>query len=112
MCHKELCHIVAHGQIFFVCPSGAVFTYTFGEICVLFVKCTQQHFILRADSLKGIANHFRRDECFTVGYTLVVFDDLCLDVFKRVVGLDCLLALSLGSIPFGMQTYHPKVPSE
>ena len=50
------------------------------------------------DALIGVAYHFRRDIRLTVGYALVVLDDLRLDVVERKVRLPRLHALAFGTV--------------
>ena len=75
-----------------------VFSDTLLEHFIFLVESTEQCFILTAQSLIGIANHFCRYIRFTVGYALVVLDDLRLDVVKRKVRFPCLQTLAFGTV--------------
>ena len=54
------------------------------------VEGFEQRFIIAAYALIGVAHHFCRHKRLTVGYALVVLDDLRLDVVKRKVRFPCL----------------------
>ena len=59
-----------------------------------------QGVVLAAQPLIGVAHHLRRDERLTVGKTLIVLDDLRLDVVEREVGGDGFPALAFALLPF------------
>ena len=79
-----------------------VFSDTLLEHFIFLVESTEQCFILTAQSLIGIAYHFCRYIRFTVGYTLVMLDDLSLDVVKRKIGFPRFHTLALCLVPFGI----------
>ena len=54
------------------------------------VEGFEQRLIIAAYALIGVAHHFCRHKRLTVGYALVVLDDLRLDVVKRKVRFPCL----------------------
>jgi len=73
----------------------------FEEVGAVLVESLDECIVLRTDTLIGIAHHFRRYECLTVGNALVVPDDLRLDdVVKREVDVPCLAALSFHLVSF------------
>ena len=75
------------------------------ELGVLLVECAEYRFILAADALIGVAHHFRRDMRLTVGYALVVLDDLRLDVVKSKVRLPRFHALAFGTVALCVPKY-------
>ena len=93
-------HIVPRTHHHLVCADGAVFSHTFEEVGAILVKRPDKRLILAADSLIGVAHHFRRHERLTVGKFLVVLDDLRLDVVKGEVDVPCPLALAFRPVPF------------
>ena len=93
-------HIVSRTHHYLVCADGTVFAHTFEEVGAILVKRPDTRLILATDSLIGVAHHFRRHECLTVGKFLVVLDDLRLDVVKGKVDVPCPLALAFRPVPF------------
>ena len=87
----------------------AVFADTFQKIGAILVKRPDKRFILAADSLIGVAHHFRRHERLSVGKFLVVLDDLRLDVVKGEVDVPCPLALAFRPVPFHVPKCLPDV---
>ena len=77
-----------------------VFSDTLLEHFIFLVESTEQRFILTAQSLIGIAYHFCRYIGFTVGYTLVMLDDLSLDVVKGKVDITYFRTLAFRPVPF------------
>lgn len=77
-----------------------VFSDTLLEHFIFLVESTEQCFILTAQSLIGIAYHFCRYIRFTVGYTLVMLDDLSLDVVKGKVDITYFRTLAFRPVPF------------
>ena len=59
-----------------------VYTDTFLETLVVLVKRTEEGFILRTDALIGVAHHVSRDKRLPVRKTLIVLDDLSLDIIQ------------------------------
>ena len=85
----------------YTCPIGShypVFAHPFLEHTILTVESLEQGLILAADTLKGVAHHLSRNECFTVGYALVMFDDLRFDVVQCKIDVPCLAALAFGPV--------------
>lgn len=74
------------------------------EHFVFTVECFEQCLVLAADTLIGIVHYFRSHECFTVGYALVMLDDLCHDVVQSQIDVPCLLALAFGSVALMFQS--------
>ena len=84
------------------CSPDPVFSDTLLEHFIFLVESTEQCFILTAQSLIGFAYHFCRYIRFTVGYTLVMLDDLSLDVVKHKIGFPRFHTLALCLVPFGI----------
>lgn len=99
-CLYEGGNIISCSHHNLVCPDGTVFTHTFQEVGAILVECLDKCLVFAANTLVGIAYHFSSYKRFTVGYLLVVLDDLHLDVVQCKVDVPCLLALAFRLVPF------------
>ncbi len=61
----------------------------FQKVGAILVKGFDKRFIFAADTLIGIAYHFCRHKRFTVGYALVMLDDVCLNVIQGKIDVSC-----------------------
>ena len=87
----------------FLCP---VLAHTLGKVLVMLVESTEQCLVFRADALIGVAHHFRRDIRLAVGNTLVVLDDLRLDIVEGKVDVTRLLAFPFYPVRLGVPLLH------
>ena len=55
------------------------------ETIVVFIKCTEQCFILCPDTLIGIASHFGCYKYFSIRNALIVLDELSHDVIQSQI---------------------------
>ena len=85
---------------YLVCADAAVFADTFQEVGAILVKSLYQCLILASYPLVGIAHHFSRHVCLSVGYALIVFDDLRLDVIQSLIDVPCFGTPAFGSVAF------------
>ena len=83
-----------------ISPLDTVYTHTLLESGVILVKCSEQCLVLIAYALIGIAHHFSRYVCLTVGYALIVLDDLRLDVIQCEVDVPRFGTFAFGSVSF------------
>ena len=79
-----------------------VYAYTFFEALVVFIKCSEQCFILRSYALLGIAYHFGCYKCLSVRHALIVLDDLSLDVIQSQIDVSRFFALTICPITLGI----------
>ena len=93
-------HMVSCSYLCHIGRPDSVFSDTLLEHFIFLVESTEQCFILTSQSLIGIANHFCR--YITVGYMLVMLDDLSLDVVKRKIGFPRFHTLALCLVPFSI----------
>ena len=92
--------VVPRPEHHLVCSHAPVLTHTLEQRGAVPVERFHQGVVLAAQPLIGVAHHLRRDERLTVGKTLIVLDDLRLDVVEREVGGDGFPALAFRPVAF------------
>ena len=91
-----------------VCPHAPVLAHTLEQGGAVPGKGFEQGVVLAAKPLIGVAHHLCRDECLTIGKSLIVLDDLRLDVVKREIGCDGFLALAFRPVA----SHIPQLPRD
>lgn len=96
----ERCHMTSCPNPCQISFLDTVYTHSLLESGVILVERSEQYLILVAYALIGIAHHFSRYVCLSVGYALIVLDDLRLDVIQSQIDVPCFGTLAFGSVAF------------